>query len=100
MGEQCLRGGGTQVTGGGLEKARQDTGNLRKILEYGVSLISWALKYVLEFANQYVCSSNPPWLLSMPGPLRRTKAFPMAMSQPGRCSWLGKGLRGARPSSS
>lgn len=51
MGERCLKRGGTQVIGDGLEKARQDASNLRKILAYGVSHISWALKDALEFCQ-------------------------------------------------
>lgn len=45
-------------------------------------------------------SSKPSLAFSMPGPCRKTKASPMAMSQPGRCSWLAKGLMGTCPSSS
>lgn len=46
MGEKDLRSRRTEVVGGGLEEARQAASNLGKILEYGLSSTSWALKDV------------------------------------------------------
>lgn len=96
----ALRGGTWGSIGGEPEEARQAASSLESGLEVWSEQPQAGFEgYVVAFQPDY-SFSKPSLAFPMPGPPRRTKASPMAMSQPGRCSLLAKGLMGTCPSSS